>query len=48
MTTSEGTGSRKSRYTLDEFATKLQEFMTSRGCADKHAESDSSDDCVIR
>jgi hypothetical protein len=47
MTTSEDTGSRKSRYTLDEFVAKLQEFMASRSYADKRAESDPSDDCAL-
>ena len=36
MTTSEDTGSRESRYTLEEFVSKLQDFMSNR-----------DDDCTL-
>jgi hypothetical protein len=47
MTTSEDTGSRKSRYTLEEFVAKLQDFMASKGYRDGGVKSDRSDDCAI-
>jgi hypothetical protein len=47
MTTSEDTGSRKSRYTLEEFVAKLQDFMASRGYSGGGVKSDRSDDCTL-
>jgi hypothetical protein len=47
MTTSEDAGSRKSRYTLEEFVAKLQDYMASRGHGDRNAKSDPSDDCAL-